>query len=518
MSGPSQPGRSILLRVLVWIGGLCCALLVLLLLLFSVENGRGQRAWAACQRELAVQGEQLDLKAFVPPPIPDDQNFVATPLFAGLNYRSGRGGPGQMDWPSDYDQAQRQAKKPRQADQRRRGDSTAAFHDLPAWQHAFRIVRTNDADQPIPVTAPPGATAEMRAALEVLEALKVYDPPLNELREAARRPSSRFPVEYEAGNPMEILLPHLARLKGICLVLQLRVAAQLAAGRSDAALDDVLLMLRVTDSVKDEPILISQLVRNACFQLSARAINVGLASRKWTEPQLRPLQARLQKYDFTATAQQALRAERAFGLACLEFIRRGPAPRGQAGNLDDPFEPAQVYRRFLPSGWLRFEQANYCRALQAMLLPDSDIQQHRINPQLVDQKQAEFEQTPRQPWKVILEHRIFTHLLVPALSKTYAKFALAQTVTDQAALACALERYRLANGEFPETLEALVPAYIQKVPADVISGEPMRYRRTPDSQFVLWSVAWNDEDEGGVPGESVNDTRRGDWVWECPEK
>jgi hypothetical protein len=86
-------------------------------------------------------------------------------------------------------------------------------------------------------------------------------------------------------------------------------------------------------------------------------------------------------------------------------------------------------------------------------------------------------------------------------------------VSDQAALACALERYRLANRQFPDTLDALVPRFISQLPHDVINGEPYKYRRTDDGQFILYSIGWNEKDDGGVPGKTLFDEKEGDWVW-----
>ena len=65
-------------------------------------------------------------------------------------------------------------------------------------------------------------------------------------------------------------------------------------------------------------------------------------------------------------------------------------------------------------------------------------------------------------------------------------------------MAIALERYRLAHGEYPDSLDALAPQFIAKVPHDVIGGQPLHYRRTSDGQFVLYSVGWNETDDGGV--------------------
>jgi hypothetical protein len=107
------------------------------------------------------------------------------------------------------------------------------------------------------------------------------------------------------------------------------------------------------------------------------------------------------------------------------------------------------------------------------------------------------------------------------LEKAVQKFAYAQEVTDLARIACALERYHLAHGNYPETLDTLTPQFLKTVPHDVIGGQPLKYRRTEDDQFVLYSVGWNEKDDGGTvalsKGKSHSvDIRNGDWVWRYP--
>ena len=109
-------------------------------------------------------------------------------------------------------------------------------------------------------------------------------------------------------------------------------------------------------------------------------------------------------------------------------------------------------------------------------------------------------------------------MLLPALSKVILKSAAAQTAFNQAAIACALERYRLANGHFPEKLDALAPQFISSLPNDVLTGEPYKYRRTDDGRFVLYSVGWDEKDDGGVAGKTLFDEKQGDWVWEYPAR
>jgi hypothetical protein len=117
----------------------------------------------------------------------------------------------------------------------------------------------------------------------VLAALTVYEPVLTELRQAARRPLVRFLIPYDEGNCAEVLMPFLSDLRKVVLVLRLRVAANLGAGQPQAALGDIWLMLRITDAIKSDPMLTSQLVGIACFRITSEAIREGLAYGQWCD-------------------------------------------------------------------------------------------------------------------------------------------------------------------------------------------------------------------------------------------
>jgi hypothetical protein len=72
-----------------------------------------------------------------------------------------------------------------------------------------------------------------------------------------------------------------------------------------------------------------------------------------------------------------------------------------------------------------------------------------------------------------------------------------------------LERYRVAHSAYPEILDALVPQYLDKIPLDLIGGQPLHYRRTNEGKFLLYSIGWNEKDDGGKPGSDD------DWVWDA---
>jgi len=75
-------------------------------------------------------------------------------------------------------------------------------------------------------------------------------------------------------------------------------------------------------------------------------------------------------------------------------------------------------------------------------------------------------------------------------------------------LAVAACRYHNARGAWPETLAALVPAYLPAVPADPFTGKPLLLARAPDGRPILYSVGRDMTDDGGKPFD--RDTEKGD--------
>ena len=157
-------------------------------------------------------------------------------------------------------------------------------------------------------------------------------------------------------------------IKQYCRVLQLRACAELGSGQPDQAWDDVRLMLYLADASRREPILISQLVRMAEFQLALQPLVEGLPH--WSEPQLQALQERLHEFDFCADMMRALQAERTlFGLGMIEWVRRSPNklkvmgewPRFGSGP-DEELAPVGALMSVAPDGWLALEELAQSRA------------------------------------------------------------------------------------------------------------------------------------------------------------
>ena len=113
---------------------------------------------------------------------------------------------------------------------------------------------------------------------------------------------------------------------------------------------------------------------------------------------------------------------------------------------------------------------------------------------------------------------------VENLSSTIDKVLIAETTRQMTIAAIALQRFKLAHGQFPAQLSTLVPAYVNAVPLDPVDGQPLRYRPLSDGNFLLYSVGENGVDDGRNPAPSSPadlkyynwlGRQNLDWVWPC---
>ena len=486
-------------------------------------NHRGAAATRTTGARLeTAKAERAAMARFIPPPVPDESNFVATPFFASLFTK-----PPQTEserWPDDFFLADRWPREfPKPVDSEAGRMTGRLVTDLTAWQKAFEQSQPGAETNEIVVSESPDPAANARAALVVLNYLKPYEPVLAELHEANKRPQARFNVDYGVENPWAILLPQLAVVKRTCQLVRLKAEAEVAAGQPQQALEDVLLMLRLTDAPRSEPILISQLVRVACLQIATQPIWEGLSARRWSEQQLATLQAGLRQFDFIADLKHALEAERAWANVSIGLVRDKRTPKLLLSMLDFSSRPPAWQKEAddafqkCPVDWFNQEQTNLNRIFDEHILTVMDFANRRVDPGKAEENSRLVESATSGTKSLLENHLVFSKLLLISPEKLVLKLVNAQATAELAAIGCALERHRLATGVYPETLATLSPRYMGQIPRDMVGGEPLRYRRTADGLFVLYSVGWNQIDDDGAPGFFASgrgpETKEGDWVW-----
>ena len=153
--------------------------------------------------------------------------------------------------------------------------------------------------------------------------------------------------------------------------------------------------------------------------------------------------------------------------------------------------------------------------MQEWILPIVNVERHTVSLEAVQLASTNIDQM-RLHWSL---NNVLPAMMLPAFEKCAQKYAYAQSSADMARVACALKpSHRLTQGNYPESLDALTPGFIESLPPDVIGGQSLKYHRTSDGQFALYSVGWNGTDDGGVVFLQANsktliDYDNGDWVW-----
>ena len=269
-------------------------LITLIALIYAEEDWRGWHAWNKFKHQWEAKGEKFDWQSILPPAVADDQNFAMAPIWAeSIKATLGPERARHWKYPDDgrtnfTDRMPTLWRDYNWSDLPTKGDwAKGTITDLKPWQAYYRASAPTNRNSTITTNEFPIAPQPQTPAADVLLALSKFDPAIEELRQASRLPYSRFPLDYDAEDPAGILLPHLALLKRSAQVLQLRAFAELQSGQSEKALDYVKLLLRLTDAVRTEPFLISQLVRIAMLEESTlQPIYEGLAEHKWSDAQL----------------------------------------------------------------------------------------------------------------------------------------------------------------------------------------------------------------------------------------
>ena len=503
------------------------SLATMVLVFYAVEDWRGWHAWHRYVGERTARGEKFGLAFVMPAPVPDEQNFCQCPLLKpALDWRKV---DGVVVWRDTNGWARVQALRPWLA-----GSAYPSItNGLLGWQAYYRSLTSTNIEDTAQVafrrrygleaSEPPafnlsGLHLTNSPAQDVLLVLQRFEGDLAELkREAARRPLDRWAIFYDTNSPLGILLPHLANVKGICMLLQVRELAEIAAGDTAAAVSDLQLGCRLAESVRAEPFIISHLVRFVCWELLLPPFQEGLRRHGLTDAQLADLQRQLLPTDLLAGYQLGVAGELAGSSAWTSLTRKqcDDFSTGVNPEIARLFYAIARFGTYAPRGWVYQNQLVLCHLSEDYLASCVDIARRTVPPERTRALATGFKQA-KGPYSVLASLVFDIQARFGDLYFRCERLAHAQTQIDQTIIACGLERYRLAHGEYPDDLAALVPAFLGQVPHDLINGQPLHYQRRADGDYRLYSVGWNETDEGGTTvrkDDGEVDLRQGDWVW-----
>jgi hypothetical protein len=484
---------------LKWITRGLEAVLILALILYVEEDLRGAHEWVAAERQLQAKGESLDLRQLVPPGKPED-DLSKVPIFAELYAelrRDREAFPAHkarihrltVDFKAAYD-----SKSPNLSSY-----PTGHPLDISAWQKYYLTIPDSH------LTQSSGTPAQ-----NVLQVLSQFDPEMEEIDRAVSNPNAYWPIDYDI--PYNTILGGTTNMVKIAKVLQLRAVAHLENHEPDLAEKDYLFSFRLTRPLTHGHSMVEYLVDVAVRAIDDSILWEGFRRHAWNDAQLHEMELALASEDMLTLAVKFSRAERAAGLQVSRFYQH-PDPKIAAKDGDSTDSPTgDTARLIIPSGWWDRDRLDYSLGVQSAI--------DAIDPARGILNSQTFKQFPKEiqpPWNSYYIP-ILTHLL-PTRNQMGRQIARAESYRRLARLACRLEEYRIAHGEYPEVLPALpdLPPHLNQ---EVLSELPLRYERKGDG-YQLYSIGWNQQDDGGIAEKSDRNEKLYreelmDWVWPSP--
>lgn len=448
---------------------------------YTIEWSIGEWMWHSYQKEAAAKGVKLRFEDYETPPIPDEENYAAAPIFKRL-----------LDNPDRIKPFEEEISLPDVSRYKvKESDSAQAL--LANWQNAFVKKRW------IPFEGPEPA-ADILDALERLEGL------LSEIRAASARPKARWPLK-SAPNSVPSM-PLCGVLHKISTILSLRARALLALNRPDEALAELRHIVRTCESLEQCPGLIPGLVRTALCNLVLGVVEQGMQANQWQARHLAEVSSHIRKLNRFADIRFFLDSERTFANWCFDYLATAN-PWELGKTLSSFYGFDKIVLSMSPRGWLRRNQVKI-NNLYDLDLADIEVASETIAPQF--SRSASLTSGNSSSEVVPLYH----HLAQSVFPASF-KFIEGHNHARQMEILCALIPYRETHGALPESLDQLVPTYLNHVPHDVMDGKPMRYRRSQDGSCVVWSIGKNRVDDGGTLGKKKKRSVDAlDWLVELP--
>jgi hypothetical protein len=330
---------------------------------------------------------------------------------------------------------------------------------------------------------------------------------LEMLDQVSNASSCRYPVNYQDGANAQ--LPHLAGLKEMAVLLAYDAVLKTEVSNTRAASQDIQSSLKLSQSLNNEPFLISQFASAAILNISCDSLQGVLAHSPLSEEQLSQLESQFYLVEATNRFLTGMIGERALYNEYIRLaqddIRKMIQIANKSSSADDQTE---VPRRNPGMGWrlIGFWERDRNFYLNGMATniyfiqqgPPASLNLLDVNDQISQRARKGF--------------YIFSAMMLPVMSTTVKRDASNRANLRVAIAALAVERWRLAHHDaLPDSLNELVPAFLPSVLLDPFNGKPLIYKKL-EKGYCIYSVGPNQRDDGGraypLPSERATSEQR----------
>ena len=316
---------------------------------------------------------------------------------------------------------------------------------------------------------------------------------IQEIRRLAEMGGPTYDLDFSKGYAME--LPHLAKLREMGRLLRGDALVQGHSGNYAEAAEDIVAGFKLSATLKDEPILISQLVRIAIGGISWDAAQSALPPEGLPADLARRLVEYAGRCDYREGFANSFSGEGFMGLEEFDRLRGGTAG-GQPVSVGEGVLLG-IYGSVFGRPWLNLDEETYADTISRMG-EISRLPYYEAFPQMKE-IDTQIEELPRT--------RVFSRILLPALTRAIESQARLEAQIDLMQMGISVEQYHASTGNYPATFDVISPSLGGSVPVDTFTGEPYHYQLSGGG-FLLYSVGSNLTDDNGT-----FDFRKGDIVW-----
>ncbi|HZZ82704.1 MAG TPA: hypothetical protein VFE62_29670 [Gemmataceae bacterium] len=312
---------------------------------------------------------------------------------------------------------------------------------------------------------------------------------LEQARELRKYPEGRFPVTF-TDDWISTVIQHHQDARTVADWLKHDAMLRAQEGDYDGAVESCQAIINGGRAMKDDPFLITVLIRIAMQNIALDSLERALAQGEASEERLREMQAMLEKEIEQSSFLIGMRGERAGHHYLFESIRDGKVkPRlmsmisgGSVGidSFDD---------------WLSDN-------VPSTMLKHYPDHLHNMNQMVAASKLPLHERGPTLT-KIFREGRNsgnrVSKVLMPATDKVEKADRRSQMQLRAMVVALACERYRMKHEEkrWPVTLDDLIKAkLLSAFPTDPIDNQPLRYRQVKEG-IVVYSLGFDEQDNQG---------------------
>jgi len=314
------------------------------------------------------------------------------------------------------------------------------------------------------------------------------------LYQAATLGATRYPIDLTQG--AFTLLPHLSKIKSATAILATEGVILAQDRKNKEAVRTFVAASKVADSVAEEPLMISQLVYYAAWNVICADIEKALSLGSFNEDELLELQRVVTAGERTNSLALALAGERSGSLAVFTEVRHQTAMiSGQWGSTTS----GERLKTQLAMGLMKATGV-FTKDKDFFLDNMSNFVWAAEQPHPERWKQTQLLPSPLAPSRFW----VFSRMLLPALGKATKKDVEHAARIRAAQTALAIERFRMAHtNALPETLSELTTAFCPSVPLDPFDGTALHYKRLQRG-YVVYSIGADGKDDGGTEYNSKN--------------